>query len=48
MAARQKKFVFVAVGYFIKWVEAEVVWGIMTNDIKSFIWKNIMIRFGVL
>ncbi|XP_010681514.2 uncharacterized protein LOC104896463 [Beta vulgaris subsp. vulgaris] len=34
IAAGQKKFVVVAVDYFTKWVEAEAMRGITTNDVK--------------
>lgn len=45
VAAGQKKFVIMVVNYFTKWVEAEAVRGITTNDVRSFIWKNIITRF---
>ncbi|XP_048492977.1 uncharacterized protein LOC104903462 [Beta vulgaris subsp. vulgaris] len=35
IAADQKKFVIVVVGYFTKWVEAEAMRGITTNDVKG-------------
>ncbi|XP_010684901.1 uncharacterized protein LOC104899412 [Beta vulgaris subsp. vulgaris] len=47
VAVGQKKFVIVAVYYFTKWVEVEAMRGITTNDVKEFIWKNIIIRFGL-
>ena len=43
----QKKFVLVAVDYFTKWVEAEAMWRITTNDVKGLIWKNIITRFDM-
>ncbi|KMT08060.1 hypothetical protein BVRB_6g144140 [Beta vulgaris subsp. vulgaris] len=45
--AGQKKFVIVAVDYFTKWVEAEAMRGITTNDVKGFVWKNLSTRFGM-
>ncbi|XP_019104863.1 uncharacterized protein LOC109134909 [Beta vulgaris subsp. vulgaris] len=45
--AGHKKFVIVAVDYFTEWVEAKAMRGITTNDIKGFIWKNIITRFGM-
>ena len=33
--------------YFTKWVEAEPLANIKDVDIKRFIWKNIVTRFGV-
>ena len=47
LAPGQKRYVLVAVDYFTKWVEAEAVRGIKTKDVISFIWKNIVTRFGV-
>ncbi|KAL2230407.1 UNVERIFIED_CONTAM: Gag-Pol polyprotein [Sesamum indicum] len=43
----QKKFVIVAVEYFSKWVEAEAVSKITEREAISFIWKNIVCRFGI-
>ena len=36
-----------AIDYFIKWVEAEPVMMITEAKITSFVWKNIICRFGV-
>ncbi|XP_021764709.1 uncharacterized protein LOC110729288 [Chenopodium quinoa] len=47
-ASGQRRYVFVAVDYFTKWVEAEAVRGIKWTDVSAFIWKNIITRFGVL
>ncbi|XP_010678230.1 uncharacterized protein LOC104893792 [Beta vulgaris subsp. vulgaris] len=47
VAAGQKKFVTVAVDYFTKWVEAEAMREITTNDVKGFVWKNLITRFGM-
>jgi len=38
----------VAVDYFTKWVEAEAVASITENEVRKFIWKNIVTRFRVL
>ena len=38
----------VAVDYFTKWVEAEALANIRDVDVKKFVWKNIITRFGVL
>ncbi|KAL2928066.1 Gag-Pol polyprotein [Bienertia sinuspersici] len=46
-AAGQIRYVFVAVGYFTKWVEAEAVKGIKTKDVTWFIWKSIITRYGI-
>ena len=42
-----KRYILVAVDYFTKWVEAEAVKNIKTSDVNSFIWKNIITRYGV-
>ena len=47
MATAQKKFVIVDVDYFTKWIEVEAMWGITTDDVKGFIWKNIITRFSM-
>ena len=37
----------VAVDYFTKWVEAEALANIRDVDVKKFMWRNIITRFGV-
>ena len=37
----------VAVNYFTKWAEAEALANIRDVDVKKFVWKNIITRFGV-
>ena len=44
----QVKFLLVAIDYFIKWVEAEALATITEAKIRSFLWKNIICRFGIL
>ncbi|VFR00417.1 unnamed protein product [Cuscuta campestris] len=41
-----KKFVIVAIDYFTKWIEAEALANITTQQCKKFIWRNIITRFG--
>ena len=36
-----------AVDYFTKWAEAEALANIRDTDVKKFVWKNIVARFGV-
>ena len=43
----QVKFLLVAIDYFTKWVEAEALSTIMEARIQSFVWKNIICRFGI-
>ncbi|XP_068498456.1 uncharacterized protein [Phaseolus vulgaris] len=44
---RQMKYLVVAIEYFTKWIEAELVAQITVHKIQSFVWKNIVCRFGV-
>ena len=43
----QVKFLLVAIDYFTKWVEAEALATIIEERIQSFVWKNIICRFGI-
>ena len=42
-----KKYLLVGTDYFTKWVEAEPLANIRDVDVKKFVWKNIITRFGV-
>ena len=42
-----KRYLLVSTDYFTKWVEAEPLANIRDVDVKRFIWKNIITRFGV-
>ena len=42
-----KKYLLVYTDYFTKWVEAEPLANIRDVDVKRFIWKNIVTRFGI-
>ena len=46
-ATGNQRFVLVAVDYFTKWAEAEALANIWDVDVKKFVWKNIITRFGV-
>ncbi|GJR84407.1 reverse transcriptase domain-containing protein [Tanacetum coccineum] len=41
------KSLIVAIDYFTKWIEAKPVATIMGNQIKKFIWDNIVCKFGL-
>ena len=43
----QAKFLLVAIDYFTKWVEVEALVTITEARIRSFVWKNIIYRFGI-
>ena len=42
-----KKYLLVGTDYFTKWVEAKPLANIRDVDVKRFIWKSIVTRFGV-
>ena len=46
-AAGNRKYLLVGTDYFTKWVEAKPLANIRDVDVKRFIWKNIVTRFGV-
>ena len=41
------KLLVVGIDYFTKWVEAEPLAKITQQNVKNFVWKNIVCRFGV-
>ncbi|GKD31721.1 reverse transcriptase domain-containing protein [Tanacetum coccineum] len=41
------KFLIVAIDYFTKWIEAKSVATITGNQIKKFVWDNIVCKFGL-
>ncbi|XP_050255306.1 uncharacterized protein LOC126701244 [Quercus robur] len=45
-AAGNKKFLLVGTDYFTKWVETKALANIRDVDVKKFVWKNIITRFG--
>ena len=47
VGTRQMKFLVVGIDYFTKWVEAEPLANITQQNVKNFVWKNIVCRFGV-
>ena len=47
IAVRQLKFLVVNIDYFTKWVEAEALTTITENNIRNFVWKNIICRYGI-
>jgi hypothetical protein len=46
-AARRVKYLILATDYFTKWVEAEPVATITSLQVKKFLWKNIVCRYGI-
>ena len=47
-AAGNKRYLVVSTDYFTKWVEAEPLVNIRDVNVKRFVWKNIITRFGIL
>ena len=47
LGTRQMKFLVVGINYFTKWVKAELLAKITQQNVKNFVWKNIVFRFGV-
>ena len=46
-AIRQLKFLVVSINYFTKWVEVEALATITEKNMRSFVWKNIICRYGI-
>ena len=46
-AIRQLKFLVVGIDYFTKWVEAEALATITKKNVRSFVWRCIICRFGI-
>uniref|UniRef100_A0A2N9IJZ2 Uncharacterized protein n=1 Tax=Fagus sylvatica TaxID=28930 RepID=A0A2N9IJZ2_FAGSY len=44
---RQLKFLVVGIDYFNKWVEAEPLATITEKNVRGFVWKAIICRFGI-
>ena len=44
---RQLKFLVVGIDYFTKWVEVEALATITEKNIRSFVWRNIICRYGI-
>ena len=42
-----KRYLLVSRDYFTKWVEVEALANVRDVDVRRFIWKNIVTRFGV-
>ena len=47
-ALRQLKFLVVGIDYFTMWVEAEPLATITEKSIRTFVWRNIICRYGIL
>ena len=47
MAVRQLKLLVVSIDYFTKWVEAEALATITKKNIRNFVWRHIICRYGI-
>ena len=47
IGVRQLKFLVIGIDYFTKWMEAEALATITENNIRSFVWRNIICRFRI-
>uniref|UniRef100_A0A2N9FVX8 Integrase catalytic domain-containing protein n=1 Tax=Fagus sylvatica TaxID=28930 RepID=A0A2N9FVX8_FAGSY len=47
VGTKQAKFLVVAIDYFTKWVEAEPLATITEKNVKNFVWKGVICRFGI-
>ena len=47
MAMQQLKFLVIGIDYFTKWVEVEALATITKKNVRSFVWKNIIYRYGI-
>ncbi|XP_072074644.1 uncharacterized protein [Arachis hypogaea] len=46
-APGQVKFLLVSIDYFSKWIEAQPLAWITAEKVRSFLWKNIICRYGI-
>ena len=47
VGTKQAKILVVAIDYFTKWVEAEPLATISEKNVKCFVWKAVICRFGI-
>ncbi|XP_023884062.1 uncharacterized protein LOC111996333 [Quercus suber] len=47
IAVRHLKFLVVGIDYFTKWVEIKALATITEKNVQSFVWKNIIYRYGI-
>lgn len=46
-ASASRRFLLVAIDYFTKWVEIMPLVNIANSNVKTFLWENIVTRFGI-
>jgi len=47
IAVRQLKFLVVGIDYFTNWVEVDALANITKKNIRNFVWRCIICRFGI-
>ena len=47
IAVRLLKFLIVGIDYFTKWVEAEALATIIMKNVRSFVWRYIIYKYGI-
>jgi len=47
LAKGQVKFLIVAIDYFTKWIEAELIATIIARQVQNFLWKHVICRYGL-
>ena len=47
IAVRQLKFLIVGIDYFTKWVVTETLATIMEKNVRNFVWRYIIYRYGI-
>ena len=47
IAIQQLKFLIISIDYFTKWVEAEALATVTKKNVRSFVWRNIVCRYGI-
>ncbi|XP_033139102.1 uncharacterized protein LOC117130186 [Brassica rapa] len=45
--SRQRRFILVLTDYFTKWIEAEAYAQVTDKEVRGFVWKNIICRYGL-
>ena len=47
IAMQQLKFLIINIDYFTKWIELEALTTIIEKNVRIFVWKNIICRYGI-
>ena len=47
IAMQQLKFLIINIDYFTKWIELEALATIIEKNVRIFVWKNIICRYGI-